>query len=81
VPAALGDRLFDLGEERGVFGLNPGVDLRLAACEVQAGVFRQAVDGGLAGGERLGAAFAPAPQPDGVEVGLADHVNSNFGHR
>ena len=80
VPAAGGDRLLDLRKEGGVLRLDPGVDLRLAACEVKVRVFGQPVDGRLAGAERLGAAFGPAPEPDGVEMGLADHVNSDLVH-
>ena len=80
VPAPLADARHDLGKERGILPLDPVVDLRLAAHEVEVGVLPQPVGGRAAGGERLRAALGPAPKPGRVQVRLADHVDGGFGH-
>ncbi len=80
VPAPLADARHDLGEERGILPLDPVVDLRFPAHEVEVGVLPQPVGGRAARGERLCAALRPAPEPGRVQVSLANHVNDGFGH-
>jgi hypothetical protein len=81
VPASLLDQRQNLGEEPGILLLDPFVDLRLAAHEVEIGVFAKPIGRGKARGQRLGPPFGPAPQPHRIEVRLADHVDNGLAHR
>ena len=80
MPASGGDQALDLSKHSPVLLFDPGVNLRLATREVKVRVLGKTVNGGLAGSQRLGATFCPAPQPHGVKVRLADHVNNGFGY-
>ena len=75
LPASLGDEVLDTGEEVGVGLLDDFVEPGVAAGEDEVGVFFKAADGGVGGGDGFVEAGGPLPAPDGVEVGVADHVD------
>ena len=74
VPAALPDELSNLFKQLRVLLLDPLVYLRFAAIKMKIGIFVQPVHSGLAGRQGFRPAFCPTPQPNWIEVCLADHV-------
>ena len=73
-PAAFRDIVFDALVEAWIGLLHPSVDLRGSTGEAKVRLTIQEIDRGLQGGHRLRAAILPRPEPDGIEVSLADQV-------
>ena len=80
VPPALADELDDLGEQLGVLVLNPLVYLGLAPYELEVGVLAQSIYSRAASSQCLGPAFGPTPEPDRIQVSLANHVHYGLRH-
>ncbi len=78
-PPAGGDVSADALEEAGVERLDALVEPRVPAGEHDIGFRIEQVAGRPAGRERLADAGRPPPEPDRVEVGIADHVHRDHG--
>ena len=79
-PAALGHARFDLLVHRGPALLDPGIEDDLAGGEGEVRVFVHAVKGGAEGVVDFLHALLPAPEPGGVNMGVANHVDGRIGH-
>jgi hypothetical protein len=66
-------------EQAAVEPLDPPVEPRLAARVDELGVLVAAVGRRAERRERLVDARLPPPQPDGIDVGVADHVDDHGG--
>ena len=77
LPAAFGDAVLDLLEHRGVVLLDPLVDGGGAGGEDELRRLGHPVQGGAEGGLGLLQTLWPLPEPDGIEVGVADHVEGD----
>jgi len=73
-PAPLRDEAPDAREQLRLQLLDPMVHEGFSSCEDEARMRLQQVDRRPAGPDGLGAALRPAPEPDGIQVRVADHV-------
>ena len=80
-PAAGAHQIDYLGEESGIQILDPAVDDRFTACKDHPRVVVEQLDGRPAGADGFGTAFGPAPEPDGVQMGVPNHVQAWLAHR
>ena len=81
LPAALGDAFPDLLEHPGIDLLDPFVVRRRVAGEDELRVLVHPVQGGPEGRADLLVALLPLPQPDRIDVRVADQVEGSGGDR
>lgn len=79
LPTACLDKTADPFEQVGAEDADLFVDPGFAARDDQFRVFVEQVAGGTAGVDRFVDASGPGPHPDGVNVGVGDHVHGEFG--
>ena len=79
LPATGLHKAADLRKEPGITFLDPTVNLRRGTSELHARIFAHAVDRAIDRGQRFGRAIARRPEPDGIEVRLADEMECGAG--
>jgi hypothetical protein len=67
--------LLYLLKQYGIVLFYPIVQQGFVVAEHKAGIFLYDFHRGAEGGNGLGAAFLPAPEPDRVQMGIADQMN------
>ncbi len=80
VPFSFFDQALDAGKEFGFIFFDPLIEDDFVVVENEAGELLAQVCGGAEGGEHGGRALFPFPQPDRVEVGIADEVDGSSVH-
>ena len=80
VPLALAHQPLDPREQRRLVLLHPLVEDRLVVVEDEAVELLAQVGRRAEGGDRLGGALLPLPQPDGIEMGLAHEMDDGLAH-
>ena len=79
-PAAFSDTGFDFFKHGGIGLEDPLVETSRASGETNMGVFVHAVEGAAEGGPHFFIAFGPIPEPGGIDVPMADHVEGGVLH-
>ena len=72
--------LFDAGEGGGIGAFDMLVNNRFAADEGEFFVLVHEIENGAAGDDAFVQAFAPVPEPDGIEMGVGDEMEGEVGH-